>query len=74
MTNIELNIRLIRIFSAAAIASATSEKIAVVKQLKAFCVDATSAKRHDLVGDATLMCRTLLHELRNRRPHEQPHA
>lgn len=71
MTNIELNIRLIRIFSAAAIASATSEKIAVAKQLKAFSVDAKSAKRHDLAGDADQLCSTLIHELRNRRPYEQ---
>lgn len=71
MTNIELNIRLIHIFSAAAIASATSEKMTVAKQLKAFCVDAASAERHDLVRDAALMRRTLIHELRNRRPYEQ---
>lgn len=71
MTNIELNIRLIRIFSAAAIASATSEKIAVAKQLKAFSTDATSAERHDLARDATQMRRTLIHELRSRRPYEQ---
>lgn len=71
MTNIELNIRLIRIFSAAAIASATSEKIAVAKQLKAFSSDAVSAQRHDLAGDADQLCRTLIHELRNRRPYEQ---
>lgn len=74
MTNIELNIRLIRIFSAAAIASATSEKIAVAKQLKAFSADATSAKRHDLAGEAGALCRILMHELRNRRHYEQRHA
>lgn len=71
MTNIELNIRLIRIFSAAAIASATSEKIAVAKQLKAFSVQAKAVHRHDLAGDAQRLCRTLIHELRNRRPYEQ---
>ncbi|KHA57143.1 hypothetical protein NM74_07975 [Aeromonas hydrophila] len=74
MTNIDLNIRLIRIFSTAAIASATTEKIAAVKQLKAFSTDAVSAQRHDLAGDADQLCRTLIHELRNRRPYEQRYA
>lgn len=71
MTNIELNIRLTRIFSAAVIASATSEKIAVAKQLKAFCTDAESAQRHDLAGEAGALCRILMHELRNGRLHGQ---
>lgn len=71
MTNIELNIRLIRIFSAAVIASATSEMIVVAKQLKAFSADATSAHRHDLAAEANQLCRTLIHELRTRRPYEQ---
>jgi hypothetical protein len=71
MTNIDLNIRLIRIFSAAAIASATSEMIAVAKQLKVFSVQAKQAQRYDLAGDADQLCRTLIHELRSRRPCEQ---
>jgi hypothetical protein len=74
MTNIDLNIRLIRIFSAAAIASATSEKIAVAKQLKVFSTEANAHQRHDLAGDADQLCRTLIHELRSRRPCEQRHA
>lgn len=71
MTNIDLNIWLCRIFSAAAIASATTEKIAVAKQLKMFSAQAKQAQRNDLAGDANQLCRTLIHELRNRRPYEQ---
>lgn len=74
MTNIDLNIWLCRLFSAAAIASATTEVIAVAKQLKVFSVQAKQAQRYDLAGDADQLCRTLIHELRNRRPYEQSYA
>jgi len=63
MTKIDMDIRLTKIFSAAAIAQATSDKRAVCKQLKQFDKEARARGFHALAGEACQMRWQLVAEL-----------
>lgn len=63
MTKTEMDIRLTKIFSAAAIAQATPDKRAVCKQLKQFDKEARARGFHALAGEACQMRWQLVAEL-----------
>ena len=63
MTKTEMDIRLTKIFSAAAIAQATPDKWAVCKQLKQFDKEARARGFHALAGEACQMRWQLVAEL-----------
>ncbi|MEL1219034.1 hypothetical protein TVA88_07905 [Aeromonas hydrophila] len=70
MTKTEMDIRLTKIFSAAAIAQATPDKRAVCKQLKQFNKEARACGFHALAGEACQMRWQLVAELQQARAAE----
>lgn len=67
MTKTEMDIRLTKIFSAAAIAQAAPDKRAVCKQLKQFDREARACGFHALAGEACQMRWQLVAELQRDR-------
>lgn len=67
MTKTEMDIRLTKIFSAAAIAQAAPDKRAVCKQLKQFDKEACQLGFHALAGEACQMRWQLVAELQQTR-------
>ncbi|WP_265451653.1 hypothetical protein [Aeromonas salmonicida] len=67
MTKTEMDIRLTKIFSAAAIAQAVPDKRAVCKQLKQFDKEARQLGFHALAGEACQMRWQLVAELQRDR-------
>ncbi|MDM5054463.1 hypothetical protein OB956_09240 [Aeromonas dhakensis] len=74
MTKTEMDIRLTKIFSAAAIALATPDKRAVCKQLKQFERDARAQELFALAGEASQMRWQLVAELQQARAAEVSHG
>ena len=74
MTKTEMDIRLTKIFSAAAIALATPDKRAVCKQLKQFDKEARLQGFHALAGEACQMRWQLVGELQQARAAEVSHG
>ncbi|MFM5241185.1 hypothetical protein [Aeromonas rivipollensis] len=74
MTKTEMDIRLTKIFSAAAIAQATPDKRAVCRQLKQFDKEARLQGFHALAGEASQMRWQLVAELQQARVAEVSHG
>lgn len=74
MTKTEMDIRLTKIFSAAAIAQATPDKRAVYRQLKQFDREARAQGLFALAGEASQMRWQLVAELQQARAAEVSHG
>ena len=74
MTKTEMDIRLTKIFSVAAIAQATPDKRAVCRQLKQFDKDARAQGLFALAGEASQMRWQLVAELQQTRAAEVSHG
>ena len=74
MTKTEVDIRLTKIFSAAAIAQATPDKRAVCRQLKQFDREARAQGLFALAGEASQMRWQLVAELQQARSAEVSHG
>ena len=74
MTKTEMDIRLTKIFSAAAIAQATPDKRAVGRQLKQFDREARAQGLFALAGEASQMRWQLVAELQQARAAEVSHG
>ncbi|HHO2168264.1 TPA: hypothetical protein ACVBCY_001788 [Aeromonas hydrophila] len=74
MTKTEMDIRLTKIFSAAAIAQATPDKRAACRQLKQFDREARAQGLFALAGEASQMRWQLVAELQQARAAEVSHG
>ena len=74
MTKIDMDIRLTKIFSAAAIAQAPPDKRAVCRQLKQFDREARAQGLFALAGEASQMRWQLVAELQQARAAEVSHG
>lgn len=74
MTKIDMDIRLTKIFSAAAIAQAAPDKRAVCRQLKQFDREARAQGLFALAGEASQMRWQLVAELQQARAAEVSHG